>query len=54
LVTFPEPSAVADPSTDESKATFTVSPEENPDPVTVVFAVGGPTAGDSEAEAAIA
>jgi hypothetical protein len=52
LVMLPELSAVAEPRADVSKAMFTVSPDVKPDAVTVVFAVGGPTAGDTETEAA--
>jgi hypothetical protein len=49
---FPELSAAVDPKAAPSKVTFTVSPAENPLPAAVVRVVGGPTAGETETDAA--
>jgi hypothetical protein len=50
-VKLPEPSAVAEPEAAASNVTVTVSPEENPEPVAVVFVVGGPDFGESKIDA---
>ena len=53
-VKLPELSAVAEPEAAASNVMVTVSPEENPEPVAVVFVVGGPDFGEREIDAVAA